>query len=331
MSLSSAEQLMNHLMTQVKVSTFPHPIKYQDHIMMIGSCFAQRIQGYLNHYLYHTSNSPFGITYNPYSIGQGLIDLVNQNNYDFEQLFYYRERWHSPSHHGKYSHDSRAMCIANIQKEWSYVKDKLAHTKILIITLGTAWVYHDQKSQYIVNNCHQRPATDFIRYRLSITEVVEILHKAYQAIYQINPQIKIIYTVSPVRHLKDGAIENQRSKSTLLLAIEKLLRLQPTDCFYFPAYEIMLDELRDYRFYKDDLLHPNDMAVRIICDIFTRSYLDPNQIKIRSTVSKLQKSLSHKAHNPNSDASIKHKNKVKHKLSVLKQEYPYLNYDLIIS
>ena len=318
-------QNLTHLVT---IPTYRHPIRYQDSIMIFGSCFAQRIQKHLHNLLYHYTTSPFGISYNPSSIAQGLISLIQDQHFDESLLFNYRERWHSPWHHSSYSHPQRETCLQQIQQAWYHTQQKLKTCRYLMITLGTAWVYHD--AQYgIVNNCHQRPARDFTRFRLDVSTMTQLLSEAQKAIWKVNPHVQFIYTVSPIRHLKDGAIENQRSKASLLLTIDALQNQTPQQCFYFPSYEIMMDELRDYRFYKDDLIHPSDCATQLICDLFTQYCLCHQQESIRHHIMQLQKNIAHKPRHPNSIAHQKHKQKIQASIQQLKTHHPYLNYNAL--
>lgn len=275
---------------------------YQDKIMAFGSCFAENIGDKLNSLKYDIDINPFGIQYNPVSIANALISILNERQYLESDLTVHRNLWHSFDHHGDFSANSKDLCLQNINKRLETSKLNISKTKFFLITLGTSRVYYRKDNDKIVNNCHKFPADFFYNRRLSSEEIYTSLKIAFSQLLESNKDIQIILTVSPIRHLKDGFIENQLSKSTLLLVSDMLCR-DFKQVHYFPAYEIMMDDLRDYRFYKTDLLHPNEVAVDYIYQRFEYCCLSEKETDLRKKIRNIMLSVQHKLLNPESEES----------------------------
>ena len=194
----------------------------------------------------------------------------------------------------------------------------------MILTLGTAHVFEYKKTGKIVANCHKIPGSEFERRRLSIDEISEALNGILELTHKLNPEIKVILTVSPVRHIRDGLIENQKSKATLLLAIDGVQKANPESVFYFPAYEIVLDDLRDYRFFKEDLIHPNDTAIDYVWQYFERAFFSKKTIEIIRKVEKINRAAAHRPLNPSSKSHREFLKKQLLNIEELKKEYPFL-------
>ena len=271
------------LQTVVEIAPSKWKIGYEDRILLLGSCFSDEIgEQMAQRYLQVTSN-PFGTLYNPLSIAQAINYQLPITN-DQLPLVYHDGLWHSMAHHGSFSRANKEEAEQAVRASIDHMQQALREATVVIVTFGTAWVYElveSQKSKdksQVVANCHKLPAESFTRRRLSVEEIVD----AWKPILKQYKDKHWLFTVSPIRHIKDGLHENQLSKATLLMAVETLIteyRTQSTDRIsYFPSYEIILDELRDYRFYADDLVHPSSMAINYVWERFVDTFCT-NQTK----------------------------------------------------
>lgn len=290
--------------TSLPESEFPRlpPIRYSDKILLLGSCFAENIGARLQNLAYQLCANPFGITYNPASISHLLQRLAIAQPYAADELFFDQRRgtWHSYDHHSRFTHAQADDTLRHINQDYAAGCRFYQEANVWLITLGTAWVYSLQEQpSHIVNNCHHQAANHFQRRRLSPEEAAQYLYSALAPALHSRPNLHVLLTVSPIRHLKDGFHDNQLSKSSLLLAIE-LLRLQlPSDrLHYFPAYELLLDDLRDYRFFADDMTHPASAAVDYIWQHFAQFCLHPDEQNARQNIQQLQQAASHRPFNP---------------------------------
>ena len=286
--------------TEIQIPSFDFKISHQDKIMMMGSCFAENIAEKMQSTGFYIYTNPFGILYNPASISRNIQTIVYSQKYAVSHLFEYQGLYHSFDHHGKFSGSSPANCVDKINKEVEDAKNYLKTASVLVITFGTAFVYTLKSTGAIVANCHKLPEKTFNRKRLSVSEIVEDWKVLIHLLQQYNPELKIVFTVSPIRHWKDGAHENQLSKSTLLLAINELIT-QYAHCYYFPSYEIMMDELRDYRFYADDMLHPSDLAIEYIWEKFSHAFFEKKTLELINEWMKIKQALEHKPFNRDSE------------------------------
>ncbi|MDR0873236.1 MAG: GSCFA domain-containing protein [Prevotellaceae bacterium] len=281
--------------TEISLKKADQQIAYPDNIVLLGSCFAENIGNRLKESKFNVSVNPFGILYNPLSIENALRILLEKRLLSTEDLFPYNGLWHSFAHHGVFSGIDCEETLQNINNQIRISVEKLLKTDFLLITFGTAFVY--EKDGKTVANCHKLPDRFFTRRRLSVQEIVDCYTKLVTDIQQINPKIRFVFTVSPIRHWKDGAHENQLSKSTLLLAINEL-QTRCSNIDYFPAYEIVLDELRDYRFYEEDMLHPNNQAITYIWEKFSETYFSAETRQIEKEIAQIIKAENHRPLNP---------------------------------
>ena len=286
--------------TEVVIPPAPFQISHLNKIMMIGSCFVENISSKMLSTGFSIHVNPFGIVYNPVSIANGLYDLIKCKNYSENELFLHKEIYHSFSHHSRFSGMNKETVLDNINKNMLESSNFLRQSDILIITFGTANVYCLVSSKQVVSNCHKLPAKLFHEERLTVAFIAEQWNLLIQAIRELNPNLKILFTVSPIRHWKDGANENQLNKATLLLAINELIKTNK-DCFYFPAYEIMIDDLRDYRFYAEDMIHPNTQAINYIWEKFGDAYFSENTKELIKEWENIQQVFNHKPFNPDSE------------------------------
>ena len=278
--------------TEVIINKYPVQIEHQSQIITFGSCFAQNIGEYFKFYRFNILENPFGILYNSASIYNSINLLFENKKFKKSDLIYYQEQWHSFYHHSNFSETDWKKCIQNINNSLKNALKFLENSKFVILTFGTSYVYKFNKTNLIVSNCHKLPQSNFTRFRLSVEENINYITSAIKLLSQINPNINVILTVSPIRHLKDGAAENQLSKASLLLAIDEVVN-NTDNCYYFPSYEIMLDELRDYRFYAQDMLHPGKSAIDYIWEKFSDAFFSDECKSIMKEVGKISKAKNH--------------------------------------
>ncbi|MDR3268265.1 MAG: GSCFA domain-containing protein [Tannerella sp.] len=302
-------------------------ISYRDEIMLFGSCFAENIGGLLAEGKFKVDVNPFGILYNPASVALAIRQLLQPEKRTAGDLFFHEELYHSFEHHSRFSAASVADSLHKINERLYLSAVHLQQATRLLVTWGTAYVYRLKETGRIVANCHKLPDKLFNRERLSISQIVEEWDELLALLWQKNPELKIILTVSPVRHRKEGGHANQLSKSILLLAIEQLQVRYPEQIMYFPAYELMMDELRDYRFYAEDMLHPSPTAVQYIRERFTETYMDEQTREILRTVNEIQKSLNHKPLNPQNDSCKQFLSQTLLKIERLCAKTPYLCFE----
>ena len=285
--------------TPIEIPVSEFNLTYKKNITMIGSCFTDNIGKKLTHYKFPVSINPFGVLYNPESVRNALDILVNEKYFGEEDLHEHNSRWLSFYHDTSFSGHDREMVLQEINKSIHAGNQWLNKTNLLIITFGTARVYHHKKRDHIVSNCHKLPAKEFKRYLLDINEIVDGYRELIGQLKKFNPNLHIVFTISPVRHWKDGAVGNQQSKAILVLAIKKLLGEFP-ELEYFPAYEILMDELRDYRFYAEDMLHPGETGINYIWDRFCETYIKKSTWKLMEKVDAIVKAKNHRPFHPKS-------------------------------
>ncbi|RHJ90846.1 GSCFA domain-containing protein [Parabacteroides bouchesdurhonensis] len=290
------------LSTPVSIPKPRFTFEYGNQIMLFGSCFAENIGSKLEDSKFTVDLNPFGTLYNPASVALALRKLFQPERFTGKDLFQHGEIYHSFSHHSKFSSTSEAECLENINERLFASSERLRQANRLVITFGTAYVYKLKENGQIVSNCHKLPEKMFTRELLPVQDIVENWQKLLLSLWEQNPELKVLFTVSPIRHWKDGAHGNQISKATLLLAIEQLQKSYATHIEYFPAYEIMMDELRDYRFYADDMLHPSSLAIEYIWQGFKENYLSQESLAILKEWNDIKKALNHKPFQPESDA-----------------------------
>ncbi len=314
------------LQTKVKIKEPQNKISHaKSSLLFVGSCFSENIGNLLKNYKFKTLINPCGIAYNPVSVANSLALATGDKKIDKDNdLVFYDEKWHSLHHHGRFSHKEKEILLSTIKKELEQARNELAKLSHIFITLGTAWVFEHKKTKQIVNNCHKLTAELFGRKRLSLDETISALLSVIELIRKQNPNIEIIFTLSPIRHLKDGLHENQLSKATLLLAIESLKK-KYNNISYFPAYEIALDELRDYRFFAEDMCHLNALGIGYISELFLEHYITQESKKQFPHLEKLQKALAHKVENPNSNSFQNFKAKTLEQIKILENTLPMID------
>lgn len=288
--------------TQVARPAYPWWTGYGRRHLFLGSCFTENVGRRMAELKLSTLVNPFGILYNPESIARSLEMLLENRQFGVDDLFSHDGLWHSAHHHGRFSGIDRDKVLDTINAELAEAADCLTGADFLFLTFGTAWVYQDKASEQVVANCHKLPHDRFRRIRLSVDDIVERYVVLLERLWLINADAKVIFTISPIRHWKDGAVANQQSKATLILAVDRILQAVPREkADYFPAYEIVMDELRDYRFYAEDMLHLSDAAVNHIWSIFCQALLDDDCLAIMPKMQKVLKAMAHKPLHPGSE------------------------------
>jgi hypothetical protein len=323
-ALTSEEKWGGFAFTPVKTLDYPFRITYRDTSVWIGSCFTSNIGEAMKLLKFHCAVNPFGALYNPASILSALKMLLGKFLLSPEDLIEFNELWFSFHFHGSFSDIDKSKALEKMNNQLSFASDKLYESKYLFITFGTAEVFRLKTSGEVAGNCHKLPSANFVHERLSIEEIVKQYTDFIDSMVEILPELKIVFSVSPVRHLKDGAHNNQINKSILVLAIDKLTHIFPDSCFYFPAYEIVLDELRDYRFYEKDMCHLSEIAIDYIKKVFVDSMLDEQDRKIAQEVKKLNLARAHRPFNTETSIYRKFVENTNSKENELRQQYPYL-------
>ncbi len=289
-------------------------INHNSRILMLGSCFAENIGKQLINCGFNVVMNPMGILYNPISIHSALERIIEGREFTEDELFYHNGLWASYMHHGSFSHPNKNEALKIMNERLREGHQQLKKATHLIITFGSAEVYeHEGK---IVSNCHKLPSRQFIHRLLSTDEI----RLPYSQSSIFNNQLSTIFTVSPVRYLGEGAHHGQINKSTLLLATDQICQSIGAD--YFPSYEIMMDELRDYRYYATDMIHPSEVAIDYIFERFTDTYITNEAILIAEEVKKIKKSLTHRPLHPNSEEYQNFKKKLSQQIATIKQKYP---------
>ncbi|HYQ57646.1 MAG TPA: GSCFA domain-containing protein [Draconibacterium sp.] len=312
--------------TIVDVPQFSWKTGYKKLNLLMGSCFTEHIGSKLDELKYPVDINPFGILYNPLSVANGIQILLKERLFTAEDLVQHNGLWHSFSHHGRFSYSNQQKILDEINTRIHHSSAFLKQADFLFVTFGTAWIYRYKSTDKLVSNCHKIPASEFVRERLSVQQIVEVYHQLLTEIFRLNPAIKVVFTVSPIRHWKDGAVENQRSKAALILAIDELIRKFGTEqCGYFPSYEIVMDELRDYRFYAEDMLHVSDVAINHIWERFQEALIDAGSTELSKEVLKIRNAIKHRPINKNSMEYYKFLQNFLQKTEDLEKRHPYLN------
>jgi hypothetical protein len=313
--------------TLVEVPKYRWQTGYFQKCIFMGSCFTENIGNRMETLKYDVDVNPFGILYNPFSVSRGLRILIQQKEFKAEDLIFSNGLWHSFSHHGRFSSTDKNEALEQINSRIIKSARFLKNAGFLFITFGTAWIYKFKKTGQPVSNCHKIPAKEFERVRLTVDEIVNEYRDLLTEIRKVNSSLKVVFTVSPIRHWKDGAIENQRSKAVLLLAIDKLIKEFGDDfCAYFPAYEIVMDELRDYRFYAEDMIHISDVAVEHIWEKFQSALIDKESQQIAARVQKIVKAASHKPIHKNTPEYNQFVLQITNQIEELESKYKHLNF-----
>ena len=310
---------------------FPVKISHRNKLLLVGSCFTEQIGNKLSQHKFAVMENPNGILFNPVSISNAVISYTTRKMYEENDLFHYNELWGSWQHHTKFSNIEKARALDAINHSQGKANGFIKETDWILLTLGSAFVYentvaeNDDTYKNVVANCHKVPADKFKRRLLDTAEIKNVLAAMMKAVKKINPAVNFIFTVSPVRHLREGFIENNRSKAALIQAVHSLTN--DIDVFYFPAYELVIDDLRDYRFYAEDMVHPNYAATNYVWEKFIATCIDEPSQQLMKEISVIVAAKNHKAFNPTSEQHKKFLQTNLEKVERLQQQYPYINFN----
>jgi hypothetical protein len=317
--------------SSIQIKKLQPPIKYGDYIFLIGSCFSEHISNALAEHKFNVLQNPNGILFDPAAVCNSLLSYIENKSYNENDLMYLNELWQSWQHHSKFSSTNKNEILKNINESRANAHEFLKKTNRLIITLGSSFLYRlndhnpDEKfNRMKVANCHRAPARWFDKEMMPIDEIIALLENTCQKLFSFNADLKILFTISPVRHLRDGTVENNRSKARLIEAVHHIVdTFSQTD--YFPAYELLIDILRDYRFYDIDLAHPNYIATEFVLEKFTEHCINESDQQLMKEIKEIVMARKHKPFQPD---TLAHKTFLKtyyEKTKALAEKYPMLN------
>ncbi len=312
--------------TEIPILKNQNPIDYNSKIVSLGSCFAENMGEKFEYFKFENAVNPFGIIFNPVSIENIISRIVHQKHFTQEDIFFHNERWHCYEVHSELSNPNKDEFLAGLNLIIQQSNNLIIQSTHIIITYGTSWIYKLKSSNAIVANCHKVPQKEFEKELLSVEVIQKSIQNTIALIQKVNPTCNVIFTVSPVRHIKDGFVENQRSKAHLISAIHNIVNCQLSIINYFPSYEIMMDELRDYRFYADDMLHPNPMAINFIWERFFQTQIEETIHPIMEEICAIQKGLAHRPFNPNSESHQLFLTNLTQKMKLLQEKIPHLTF-----
>ncbi len=305
---------------QFPISVFPEKIRYEHSSLFIGSCFTENIGGLMLKHKFNTLINPHGILYNPSSIALALRRYLNNRFVTDDALFFSNDVWNSWEHHSRFSNTDKQQCLSDINDSVHRAYEQLKNAEWLFITFGSAFVY--EKSGKVVGNCHKLPQKEFSKRMMETSEIVLEYTELISLLKQFNPALKIMFTVSPVRYVRDGVVENNLSKARLVDAVHKLTG---ENVFYFPAYELVIDDLRDYRFYNEDLVHPNEQAIEYVFQkLKETSFADEARVLFEK-IKEIIAASEHRSFNSTAEAHLKFKAAQFEKCSNLQKQYPELD------
>ncbi len=314
------------LQTNIALQKQPHNlIDYHSKILLLGSCFSENIGDKFNYFKFKSLQNPFGIFYHPKAIEKLVLNAINEKKYDETDVFFHNERWHCFDAHSDLSSNSKEKLLQNLNDSIQTTKQQINESTHIIFTLGTAWAYRFIETDEIVANCHKVPQKKFLKEIQSVKSIIGSLKAIIELVRSVNQKVSILFTVSPVRHLKDGFVENTQSKSHLITAIHQVMGPR-NNTYYFPSYEIMMDELRDYRFYSEDMVHPSKIAVEHIWQRFQSVWISSDAGKIIQEVESVQKALEHRPFNLESEQYRAFLEKLELQMHELKKKIPHIKF-----
>ncbi len=312
--------------TKISIPDSNYPIDYTSKIMSMGSCFAENMAAKFDYFKFQNSVNPFGIIFNPVAIERSIQRIVTKEKFTEKDVFFHNERWHCFEVHSDLSNADKEQLIQNLNEIIELTHAQITSLSHCIITYGTAWVYQNSASNQVVANCHKAPQNQFVKEILSVENITQSIQNTIDFIRSINTNCHFIFTISPVRHLKDGFEENQRSKAHLIAAIHSTHNSKFITQNYFPSYEIMMDELRDYRFYAQDMLHPSTTAIDYIWERFCESAINKNSFVVMQEVNSIQKAKAHLPFHPNAKSHLIFLESIQKKVETLQKTHPFMQF-----
>ncbi len=313
--------------TELAAAEQKYKIDHSKNILLLGSCFTDNIGTKLIDRKFKTITNPFGVLFNPFSISNLVNKALSDQKLNTELVDKRNNLWHSFELHGNFSASTKESLIAYGNKAIATAKKQIENAAFLFVTFGTAWVYEYKSNGQIVANCHKFPESIFKRTRLTVAEIVTEWQRTIRKIIEHNPNINIVFTVSPIRHLKDGLHENQLSKATLHLAVDELIKNHPQNCSYFPSFEIIIDDLRDYRFYQEDLVHISNEGVEYLFEKFQEYYFDQTTIQLSKQLLKITTATRHRLMNDSPEENKQFAQNILNKIKQLQLKNPEIHFD----
>ncbi|PHS67199.1 MAG: GSCFA domain-containing protein [Flavobacterium sp.] len=316
------------LQTKIPLTPQQNQIDYNAKVLLMGSCFVKNMGAKLEYYKFQTLINPFGILFHPLAIEKLVYRALSDEFFSEEDVFFFNEQWHCFEVHSILSNSSKEELLKGLNSSLSSLKNYLFKVSHVIFTYGTAWVYRFNKTNSVVANCYKIPQQQFTKELLSVEEIITSIKNTVSLIRNINPETIFINTVSPVRHLKDGFVENSVSKAHLVSAIYNVSneKRSLSVAEMFPSYEIMMDELRDYRFYKEDMIHPNNTAIQIIWEAFNEVWIADETKTLQKEIGNIQSSLQHRPFNTESEEHQLFLEKLNLKIVSLQKKVKHLKF-----
>lgn len=306
-------------------------ITHHDRMLLVGSCFTENMGEKLKRHKFNVLENPNGILFNPVSVAEAITSYIRNDRFTETDLFYLNEGWHSWKHHSRFSGITADEAIEKINTSTANAHNYLKQADCLMITLGSSWIYTltekaaNSKPGLVAANNHKAPADWFHRRLMTTEEVLQVLDNMIHRLFIFNPDLRIIFTISPVRHLREGVVENNRSKAVLIQAVHHLVD-KFDRLYYFPAYELVIDDLRDYRYYAEDLVHPNYFATQYVWEKFTASCMDDTTRSLIAEIHSINLAYHHRAFNPSSEQHKKFLESYHQKTKALQEQFPFLDF-----
>ncbi|NND61613.1 MAG: GSCFA domain-containing protein [Flavobacteriaceae bacterium] len=313
------------LQTTLALKPEEYSISYDSKVLLLGSCFSENIGSKFDYFKFQNLQNPFGIIFNPISIERLIERAVNSDFFDEGDVFEKDEVWHCLEVHSLVCGKTKAEYLEELNSKLKRFRSYIESSTHLILTYGTAWVYRYNATGKVVANCHKIPQKEFTKALLTTEEISASLKRILKLIRSVNDEVTVINTLSPVRHLKDGFVENFRSKAHLMASIQEVTA-ENINSFYFPSYEIMMDELRDYRYYSNDLLHPNELAIDIIWDRFNSVWIASETLEFQKEIASIQNGLAHRSFNENTSAHREFQKKLQLKIEAVQKRLPHVKF-----
>jgi len=313
------------LQTNISLTPQKNQIDYNSKVLLLGSCFVENIGEKLEFYKFQNLQNPFGILFQPTAIENLVSRAIKEKPFTDDDIFFYNEQWHCFAVHSSLSKSNKDEFINSLNIKRIELLDHLKSATHIIFTYGTSWVYKNKESNCLVANCHKIPQKKFTKELVPIKDVSASISETISLIKELNPEVNFITTISPVRHLKDGFVENNRSKAHLISGLQKVIE-EMKKVNYFASYEIMMDELRDYRFYKEDMIHPNKIAISIIWEAFNEVWIANETKQLQKEIEVIQLGLQHKPFHPESKAHQQFVKDLKNKISSLQKKKSHIKF-----
>ena len=313
------------LQTKIPIESETPKIDYDSKIVLVGSCFVESIGDKLDYLKFQTLQNPFGILFHPIAIERIIERALESDFFTESDIFFKNERWHCFELHSSVCATTKIDFLSLINNKLKELREYLITASHIVLTFGTSWVYRFLKTKKIVANCFKIPQKEFQKELLSIEEIKTSYNNIVTQILSRNPDTQIITTISPVRHVKEGIIENNRSKAHLITALQQLVFEEKKVC-YFPSYELMIDQLRDYRFYKEDMIHPNGTAIKIIWEFFKKTWISKETESIQKSIRTIRSGLDHQPFDPTSKQHQLFLQDLKTKMNQVEKEFSHIKF-----